>query len=184
MATGYFDIETKYLFQDVGGFRNCDKLGLSVACLIVDDGPPEFFEEHQAADLVDRLCEMDRVVGHNILCFDYIVLRPYVDFDIVRRLAPNTRDTLQMIYRDTKVRVSLNNLARNNLGGCKSGNGADMPRLWREGRHDEVKKYCAHDVELTKAVYLFGKENGYVRFTKYDRFDRSKSECVKLMVAW
>jgi len=184
MATGYFDIETRFLFDDVGGFKNADKLRLSVACLIVDDGPPVFYEEEDAPRLLQDLSGLDKIVGHNVLRFDYVVLNPYVDYDVVRRLAPKTRDTLQMIYRDTKIRVSLNNLAKNNIGSVKSGNSVDMPRLWREGQKDTVKEYCAYDVELTKAVYLFGRENGYVVFTKYDKYDRSQSEQVKLMVSW
>lgn len=184
MTTGFFDIETQYLFGEVGGFKNTDKLRLSVACLIVDDEPPMFYEEENATELLDDLSGMDVIVGHNVLRFDYVVLNPYVDYDVVKRLAPKTQDTLQMIYRDTKIRVSLNNLAKNNVGSVKSGSGADMPKLWREGKKDVVKEYCAHDVELTKAVYLFGKENGYVNFTKYDKFDPSLSEQVKLMVAW
>jgi len=184
MSTGYFDLETQFLCDEVGGWGNIDKLRMSVGCLIVDDNEPDFYQEDDIHDLFGRLDEIDVIVGHNLLGFDYTVLNAYADFDVCRRYAPKTRDTLQMIYRDTKVRVSLNNLAKNNVGGAKSGNGADMPKWWREGRHEEVMKYCAHDVELTKAVYLFGKQNGYVHFTKYDRFDRTKCERVTLMVAW
>ena len=184
MSTGYFDIETQYLFDEVGGFENVDKLRLAVACLIIDDDLPLFYEENEVPEMLATLAGLDTIVGHNLLRFDYLVLNPYVDFDIVRRLAPSTVDTLHLFYRDTNIRVSLNNLARNNVGGVKSGSAVDMPRFWREGRRDEVKSYCAHDVELTKAVYLFGKQNGYVNFTKYSRSDRNRSELVRLAVDW
>ncbi len=184
MPTGYFDIETQYLFDEVGGRENLDKLRLSVACLIIDEEPPVFFEEGDVHGLLDELSGLDLIVGHNLLRFDYPVLAPYVDYDVTRRLAPKTTDTLLDIYNKTGIRVSLNNLARNNIGFFKSGAAKDMPALWRAGHKDLVKKYCANDVELTKGIYLFGRQNGYVHFTKKSYGDPTGGERVKLEVGW
>ncbi len=184
MTTGYFDIETQYLFNEVGGRGNLDKLRLSVACLIVDDESPEFYEEPQAVELLERLEEFDLIVGHNLIRFDYPVLNAYVDYNVARRLSPKTMDTLAWIYANTNYRVSLNNLARNNIGEAKSGYGGDMPRLWREGKKDEVKMYCAHDVELTKGIYLAGKQNGYIMFSRRLPDGSYENEPVKLLVNW
>src|SRR5436305_1852321 len=64
------DIETQKIAQDVGGWGNIDKLGVSVACAF-DSKTGEFlaFREHQMAEL-HKLCKERLVVGYNIIGFD------------------------------------------------------------------------------------------------------------------
>ncbi len=186
MSTGYFDIETQNLFADVGGRGGLERLRLSVAGLIVDDEPCCFFEEEDASELIDTLSGLDLIVGHNLLRFDYPVLTPYDDNRLLPKLVPKTLDTWAYIYGRTQEMVSLNNLARNNIGFAKSGYGGDMPRLWREGKKDEVKEYNRHDVELTKGVYLHGLQKGYVWYTskKKAEEDPGCDPRIKLEVDW
>lgn len=186
MSTGYFDIETQNLFADVGGRGGCDKLRLSVAGLVIDDEPCRFFEEDDVNELLETLSGLDLIVGHNLLRFDYPVLTPYDCDRLLPKLVPKTLDTWAYIYMRTQEMVSLNNLAKNNIGFAKSGYGGDMPRLWREGKKDEVKEYNRHDVELTKGIYLCGKQKGYVYYTSKNPVDGDllADARVKLEVDW
>ena len=61
-------------------------------------------------------------------------------------------------------RVSLDNLAKNTLGLAKSADGLQALEWFRQGRIQEVEEYCLKDVEVTKKLYEFGKENGHVKF--------------------
>ena len=40
--------------------------------------------------------------------------------------------------------------------------------MFKEGKMDEIKKYCLKDVEITKNLYEFGKKNGHVLFYSRD----------------
>jgi len=58
------------------------------------------------------------------------------------------------LHKITSKRVSLNDMAK--LLGCipKSGTGLNAIKLWNDGKHDELKNYCAQDVNTTEEVYL------------------------------
>lgn len=165
MSTAYFDIETKYLFQEVGGREKPEKLGLAVAGLVVDEDAIRFYEEENVEDLFEALSRADLIVGHNLLSFDYQVLNPYASFDVLRKYSDKTLDTLREIEAKSGIRVSLDDLARHNLGRGKSGDPARMPLLWREGNFETVKRYCANDVELIRDLHLYAKQHGKLAYT-------------------
>ena len=162
MKICYFDLETQRLFIEVGG-RYPEKLGLSVAGVITNDNPIEFFTEKEVEDLLKLLKSADLVVGHNILGFDYLVLNPYAGFDVPSMFKANTLDTMLEIEKVVQRFLKLDDLAKNTFGDGKTGNPLDMPRLWKEGKHDEVKDYCRNDIEILKKLYLHGKTQGWVK---------------------
>ena len=47
----------------------------------------------------------------------------------------------------------------------KSGHGLEAIRLFRQGKMDELKKYCLDDVRLTKEIYEYGVKHGQISFT-------------------
>jgi len=60
--------------------------------------------------------------------------------------------------------VSLQSVAQGTLKDSKSGSGWDALRLYREGRMDDLKRYCLDDVRITRRVYDYGLEHGKVYF--------------------
>src|SRR3954466_2641784 len=64
------DIETQKIAQEVGGWGNIDKLGISVVCAY-DSKTGEFltYRENEL-DGLNRLCRERLVVGYNIIGFD------------------------------------------------------------------------------------------------------------------
>lgn len=160
----FLDIETKYLFDEVEKGR-VDLLGLAVAGLAVNDSSITFYEEENVEDLFKALHGADLIVGHNLLSFDYRVLNPYASFDLPQLYCHKTLDTLREIENLTGRRVSLDDLARHNLGRSKSADPRRMPIWWREGRFDEVKSYCANDVEIVRDIYLHGRRHGRLTYT-------------------
>jgi DEAD/DEAH box helicase domain-containing protein len=57
---------------------------------------------------------------------------------------------------------NLNALAKMTLGAQKSGNGAAAPALYQDGKLDELYEYCLHDVRITKRLFEFILNNGFV----------------------
>ena len=83
----YFDLESQKLFQEVGG-RDASRLLL--ACGVTWSTARNDFAvywEKDAPGLIAELKTADRVVGFNIIGFDYEVLKPYARNENFRTFA-------------------------------------------------------------------------------------------------
>lgn len=176
MNVVYFDLESQKLFEDVGG-RDASKLLL--ACGVTWSTNRNDFAvywENQAAALVAELKAADRVIGFNIINFDYEVLRPYAP--TVNFRAFRSTDMLQDIFRTLNFRLSLDSIAKATLGTTKTADGVQSVVWYRNGELDKVAEYCKVDVDITRRVYEFGRENGFVYY--YSRLGSK----LKVAVNW
>jgi DEAD/DEAH box helicase domain-containing protein len=167
-GTLVFDLETKNLAHEVGGWTNINKLGLAVAVLLhVETGEISKFVEQEAGELIAKILGADRVVGFNVKRFDYEVLRPY---GLVQDpgLIQKTIDLLDHIYNYLGFRLSLDNLAEATLNESKSADGIIAVRWFREGKIDQVLDYCEQDVHVTHRLWEYGRENGYINYRDRD----------------
>lgn len=172
----YFDLETQKLFQEVGGR---DPSRLLLACGVTWSTARHDFAvywEKDAQALVDELKSADKVVGFNILHFDYQVLKPYAPNENFR--AFRSVDMLQDIYRSLNFRLSLDSIAKATLGATKTADGLQSVQWFRGGEMDKVAEYCKADVDITRRVYEFGRENGYVNY--YSKLGSK----LKVVVNW
>ena len=160
------DIETKNLFSDVGGKENLTKLSLSVAGVFsYSDNAFKTFTESEMPLFEDLLRKTNLIIGFNIDHFDLPVLQKYLSVDLGK--IP-TFDIMNEVVSKMGHRVSLDDLVSNTLGKRKSANGLMAVQYWREGRIDELKKYCLDDVRLTRDLYEHGLKNGEIKFTARD----------------
>ena len=172
----YFDLESQKLFEDVGG-RDASKLLL--ACGVTWSTQRNDFAvywEKDAAALVAELKSADLVVGFNIVNFDYEVLKPYAPTINFRSF--RSKDMLQDIFRTLNFRLSLDSIAKATLGATKTADGVQSVQWYRNGELDKVAEYCKADVDITRRVYEFGRENGYVHY--YSRLGSK----LKVAVNW
>jgi len=72
--------------------------------------------------------------------------------------------SIDHIYRRLGFRIGLDSLAKATLGIAKSADGLQAVRWYREGRIQEVLDYCQHDVEITRRLYEYGRQNKHVRY--------------------
>lgn len=153
-----FDIETKESFDDVGGWYP-EKLNPSLVGLYSFQQDRLFgFTEHEFGQMWPLFENCSLLVGFNSDGFDIPVLRKlYPPLSDIQSL-----DMLSVIKERAGFRVKLDSLAAGTLGTNKSADGLAAIAMYREGRIDELKEYCLKDVEITRDVYLFGKQNGYV----------------------
>lgn len=174
---GVLDVETRYAAADVGGWHRADRMGVSVAVLY-DSGRDEFvsFAQEEIPELAARLKEFDLVVGFNILRFDYAVLGPHAP-GVSWRSFP-TLDMLAVVHERLSYRVSLDNLAASTLGTRKSADGLQALAWWKEGEIGKIEAYCRQDVAVTRDLYLFGRENGYLLFSN------KAKQVVRVPVSW
>ena len=158
----FFDLESQKLFEEVGG-RDPSKLLL--ACGVTWSTARNDFAvywEKDVSALIAELKSADRVIGFNILNFDYEVLKPYAPNENLRSI--RSTDMLQDIYRTLNFRLSLDSIAKATLGAAKSADGIMSVRWFRSGELDKVAEYCKADVDITRRVYEFGHENGFVYY--------------------
>ncbi len=162
MNVVYFDLESQKLFEEVGG-RDPGKLLL--ACGVTWSTVRNDFAvywEKDAAALIAELKAADRVIGFNIISFDYEVLKPYAPNENFR--AFRSTDMLQDIYRTLGFRLSLDTIARATLGATKTADGIKSVEWFKNGELAKVAEYCKADVDITRRVYEFGCDNGYVHY--------------------
>jgi DEAD/DEAH box helicase domain-containing protein len=159
------DVETKQLVQDVGGWDHVDKLGISVACAY-DSKTDQFlsYKEDELKSLIE-LCEERLVIGYNIRGFDLPVMAPYgldagkLDvFDIMYDLTALTRQRF----------LKLDHVARGTLGAGKSADGLMAVEWWKQGQIQKIIDYCTQDVKVTRDVFQFGRQNGFVKIQRSD----------------
>jgi len=177
MNNVFFDLETQNLFQDVGGRQNIAKL--KVACAVTWSTERNDFAVYWEKDipaLVDELRSATRVIGFNLRDFDYQVLRPYTPD--TRFASLPTLDLLLEIYKILGFRLSLDTIASASLGQGKTADGIQSVEWFRNGELDKVAEYCKTDVDVTRRIYEFGRDNGYI-------FYKSKlGSKLKVAVNW
>jgi len=156
------DLETQKSFQEVGKSK-LEKLKVSVVCLYdYLTGQFSSYEEKDMMKLEERLREAELLIGFNIRRFDMAVLAPYLFMPVTH--IP-VLDLLEDVETFRGHRASLDSLAGPTLKQHKIGNGADALVLYKEGKMDELKRYCLEDVRLTKEIYEYGCREGKVLFT-------------------
>ena len=75
-----------------------------------------------------------------------------------------TTDMLADIFRALNFRLSLDSLAKACLGATKTADGLQSVEWFRNGELDKVAEYCKVDVDITRRVYEFGRDNGFVYY--------------------
>jgi DEAD/DEAH box helicase domain-containing protein len=172
----FFDLETRRAADEVGGWGRIDKMGLALA--VVFDAQTQRYTTYYEKD-VDRLLldlvTADLVVGFNVDRFDLRVLSAYTDHDLSRI---RTCDMLKEIHAALGYRLSLQHLAKVNLGEGKSADGLQSLAWWRAGEVERVENYCRQDVDVTRRIYELGQRQGYLLM-------RDKRErLLRIPVSW
>lgn len=158
----FFDLETQKLFKEVGG-RDASKLRLACGVTFASDRNDfTVYWEKDAQALIDELKSADRVIGFNIREFDYEVLRPYVPTFNFGSL--KTLDLLLDIRRMLNFNLSLDSLAKASLGETKTASGLQSVEWFRSGELAKVAEYCQADVDITRRLYEFGRDNNFVYY--------------------
>jgi len=179
----YFDLETKYSADDVGGWGNIEDMGMSVG--VIWDSTTQrhhVYLDSQVQDLIDHCKKADLIVGFNHIGFDYRVLAGAVRSDQASRkklaveLAElNNMDMLIEIKKVLGHRLKLDSIARPTLGVGKSADGLQALKWYKEGKIDKIIEYCKVDVEVTRDTYLYALEHNKLHYDS-----RSGVKTVKL----
>ncbi len=148
------DLETKHTFRE---FDDHKKLGISVVAVYnYADKVGHVFTEKELNKLYPILENASYIVGYNIRSFDLPVLQAYYPGNI--EVFP-LFDILDDIKEKIGRRIGLNDVAFATLNEKKTGHGLMAIDYYKEGKWDELKKYCMDDVMVTKKLFDYGVEN-------------------------
>ncbi|HKI99789.1 MAG TPA: ribonuclease H-like domain-containing protein [bacterium] len=180
----FFDLETKYSAEQVGGWSNIMDMGMSVGVLY-DTADQEFhvYLEHQVPALIEHLRKADLIVGFNHVEFDLRVLAGHLPTSEQRHQlyldlrGLNHFDILLELKKILGHRLRLDSLARPTLEVGKSADGLQALAWYKEGRIDLIIEYCKQDVEVTRRLYEYALEHGELH---YD----SRSGIKSVSVSW
>jgi len=154
-----FDIETKNTLAEVGR-DNFNDLQVSVVGLFSYAQDRYIsFDEHHMIECSELLRDAECIIGFSITRFDIPVLNKHCKFNLygVPRI-----DLLDDIEMQLGRRISLDLLAKVNLGTQKTHHSLEAPVMYREGRLEELADYCLHDVRITKDLYELARTQGYL----------------------
>ena len=159
---GVFDLETIRSADEVGGWGNTHKMGVSVA-VVYDSVISDFvtYLEHEVDKLITHLKSFELVIGFNNKRFDNRVLSAYTEVNLA--LLP-TLDLLEEVHNYLGYRLSLNRLAEQTLGTQKTADGLQALAWYKEGRIDLIQHYCKKDVEITRDILYYALEQGFLLF--------------------
>jgi DEAD/DEAH box helicase domain-containing protein len=101
------------------------------------------------------------LIGYNSDHFDLPLLGKYYSGDLTKI---KSLDLLKEIKNSLGRRLKLDTIAEATLGINKSGNGLEAVTWWKQGKKEEVKKYCLDDVKITKEVYEYALKNGILKY--------------------
>lgn len=146
-----FDIET------IGDITDLSTMEITVVSIYeYEHDKYSSFERSELSKLWPILEKGSRLIGYNSEHFDIPILNRYYPGDLTT--FPSL-DLLKVIKDSIGRRLRLNDVAEATLDITKSADGLQAMKWWKEGKIDEIKKYCEQDVKVTKEVYEFGKNN-------------------------
>ncbi|KKR71472.1 MAG: DEAD/DEAH box helicase domain protein [Microgenomates group bacterium GW2011_GWC1_41_8] len=155
------DLETKRTFREAGSTKPED-LGVSVVGLYdYATGIFRAYQEHEFDQLFPILEKASVIVGFNSNSFDLPALNPYYVGDI---LSLPKLDLLEAVHEAIGRRIALDEFAKETLQVKKSGHGLMAIDYFKEGKWDELKKYCLDDVRITRDLYEYGKKHGEIYY--------------------
>lgn len=172
-----FDLETQNTFQDAGSNNPAD-LDISVGCAY-DSETNEYTTV--TVDEIEKLWPIienaEVLVGYNSNHFDIPLLNKYYPGDLTHI---KSIDLLDAIRESLGRRLRLDSVAEATVGAKKSAHGLQALKWWREGKIDEIKKYCKQDVNVTKMIFEYALKNGKVFY----KDGRNKKEIPIDTSAW
>ncbi|MCB9805946.1 ribonuclease H-like domain-containing protein [Candidatus Nomurabacteria bacterium] len=171
-----FDIETSNIFSEVGS-ADPTLLDLSVVC--IHDSETDLYSHFFQEDL-NKLWPIiekaDMLIGYNSNNFDIPLLNKYYAGDLKHI---KSLDLLEEIRKSLGRRIKLDDIAKGTLGEQKSADGLQALVWWKNGEKQKVVDYCIQDVKVTKKIYDYALENGYVRYPKNGKVAEIKLDTSK-----
>ena len=156
----YFDLETQKSAAEVGGWHNKRAMKMSLGVTYsTARGEYQIYRENEVDQLLQELQRADRVVGYNVIDFDFEVLGAYSVFDLSQ--VP-VLDLMRDVEKVVGSRIGLDAITEQTIGAGKTADGLEALKWWKDGQLGKIAEYCCYDVKATRLVHEFGAAHGCV----------------------
>ncbi|MCE0484814.1 MAG: ribonuclease H-like domain-containing protein [Methylacidiphilales bacterium] len=173
----YFDLETQKSAAEVGGWHNKRDMKMALGVTYsTRRGTYEIYREDEVPQLLQELQRADRVIGYNVIDFDFEVLAPYSVFDLSQ--VP-VLDLMRDVEKIIGMRVPLDAISEQTLGCNKTADGMESLQWWKEGKLTRIAEYCCYDVKATRLVHEYGLQYGCIFY-----FSKKTQRREKVPVNW
>ncbi|GAB4143719.1 MAG: hypothetical protein OHK0017_01440 [Patescibacteria group bacterium] len=162
MNYAVFDIETQNWFSNLpSGATHADLKVSILGAYFSKDDIYLAFQEKDLEEFVEKLKQVDLVVGYNSVGFDYPVLQAYTNLDL--QSLPSY-DIMLEIEKKVGFKVRLGDVAAATLGYGKTDKGSNAVDYYKQGVWDKLIDYCMYDVKITKEVFEVIVKEGKVKY--------------------
>jgi DEAD/DEAH box helicase domain-containing protein len=173
----YFDLETQKSAAEVGGWHNKRAMKMSLGVTYsTARGSYEIYRESEVDQLLQELQRADRVIGYNVIDFDFEVLGAYSVFDLSQ--VP-VLDLMRDVEKVVGARIGLDAISEQTIGTGKTADGMEALKWWKDGELRKIAEYCCYDVKATRLVHEFGNAYGCVFY-----YSKKSQRREKVPVAW
>jgi DEAD/DEAH box helicase domain-containing protein len=156
----YFDLETQKSAAEVGGWHNKRAMKMSLGVTYsTARGGYQIYRENEVDQLLQELQRADRVIGYNVIDFDFEVLGAYSVFDLSQ--VP-VLDLMRDVEKVVGARIGLDAITEQTIGAGKTADGLEALKWWKDGQLGKIAEYCCYDVKATRLVHEFGAAYGCV----------------------
>jgi len=171
------DLQTKLSYDDVGGKKGMDKMGISVAGLFdYSTNKITFYDEEHIEAFIQELYSAKLIMGMNLTKFIYRVLAAFSENDFSKL---KSLDVLEYFKKRLTFKPTLEGLFNGTLGIKKfDTNDNYVPMLFKQGRFDEIKSLCNQNIDDLKNLFDFGMTKGFVFY------DDKAGQRWKISVNW
>jgi DEAD/DEAH box helicase domain-containing protein len=156
-----FDIETRNTFEEAGGR---DPLLLDISIVVVYDYQVDkyySYTQEELPKLWPLIEQADLLIGFNSDYFDIPLLNKYYPGDLTKI---TSLDILAEVRKSLGKRISLDMIAAGTLNRGKISHGLEAVEWWKQGRVDDIRKYCEEDVRITKDVYDYARTHNHLKY--------------------
>ena len=172
-----FDLQTKKSYDDVGGKKAIDKMGVSRAG-IYDYSKDKIilYDEENIQSLIQELFSSKLIVGINLKRFSFKVLSAFHqdDFNKLKSL-----DILEHLKKKLTFKPTFQGLFYGTFAIKQSmRNDIYVPRLYKQGKIDEISAICEENISEIRKFYDFGKSKGHIFY------DDKTGQRWKISVNW
>lgn len=153
----YFDIEVQDKVKKGGSLRDAK---ISVICTWIDHEDKSLATDYnELFNHIPSLEMCDQLVGYNCKNFDIPILNNYMDTSDYKK---KVFDIYDYLIKKRKLKVKLSDLTEPTFNMHKYNLGMPTYRAWQEQRIEDLKKFVAQDVLMTKSIWEFGHQFDYV----------------------
>ncbi len=173
----YFDLETQKSAAEVGGWHNKRAMKMSLGVTYsTARASYQIYRENEVDQLLQELQRADRVIGYNVIDFDFEVLGAYSVFDLSQ--VP-VLDLMRDVEKVVGSRIGLDAITEQTIGAGKTADGMEALRWWKDGQLAKIAEYCCYDVKATRLVHEFGAAYGCVFY-----YSKKSQRRERVVVGW